>query len=600
MSVRASCNERSLYFPAPQRDRSTSRPKWLLTVAACAFALLATVAQAQQRPSKSNGVKPPPRLILQITVDQLRGDLPERYLKNMSEGGFRYLLSQGIWYANARHAHANTETIVGHTTLATGADPAAHGMVANVWFDRQSNKLTYNIEDPRYRLLTSGSDVNKATEIDPTQKVASVDGRSPAAILVSTFGDELAGYTAGQARVFGVSVKDRGAVPMAGHAGKAFWFSKAAGSFVTSSYYYDRYPAWVDAWNERKLVNAYAGKAWELMIDKSQYLFGKADDQPWEIDLAGFGRVLPHRYGPGDDKYFTTRLTLSPAGDDLTLSFAKSLIEAEHLGQQEVTDYRSISFSSTDYVGHVFGPSSLEAEDNLLRLDRTLAALFAFVDKRVGLDNVLIVLSADHGAPEAPGYLESLGIPGRYITPGKWDEVPGIFALKRKLGIDGSLIDTYQHPYVYLNRTAIEAKGLDLAAVEDAVVDELMKLDGVALAVSKTALRKGNLPDTPIIRSILRNFSPRRSGDIYVVFEPQSFINEFDGLIVASTHGSPWTYDNFVPIVVAGNGIKAARVYRPIETVDVAPTLSAVVGAKPPSGSRGRLLEEVLNDLSSD
>jgi hypothetical protein len=161
----------------------------------------------------------------------------------MGEGGFRYLMNNGIWYADAHHAHANTETIVGHTTLATGADPAVHGMIGNVWLDRQTGKLTYNIEDPKYRILTPGADVNKATEIDPTQKVASTEGRSPNAILGSTFGDELAIYTAGRAKIFGVSIKDRGAVSMAGHAGKAFWFSKASGEFVTSSYYYDRYPA---------------------------------------------------------------------------------------------------------------------------------------------------------------------------------------------------------------------------------------------------------------------------------------------------------------------------------------------------------------------
>jgi hypothetical protein len=201
--------------------------------------------------------------------------------------------------------------------------------------------------------------VSKATEIDPTQKVASTDGRSPAAILVSTFSDELAIHTAGRAKIFGVSVKDRGAVPMAGHAGKAFWFSKASGEFVTSSYYYDRNPAWVDAWNREKLLNTYAGKSWELIRDKSTYLFGSSDDQPWEIDFLGYGRIFPHPYGPANGRFFTTRLILSPAGDDLTLSFAKALIEAEHIGQDEVTDYLSISFSSTDYVGHRFGPSSL-------------------------------------------------------------------------------------------------------------------------------------------------------------------------------------------------------------------------------------------------
>ena len=176
---------------------------------------------------------------------------PERFLKNMGEGGYRYLLDKGVWYADAHHAHANTETVVGHVTLATGADPASHGMVANVWFDRQTNTLVYNIEDPTYRILTAGADVDKATEVDPTQKVASTDGRSPAAIMGSTLADELIIHTAGRAKVFAVSVKDQGAVAMAGHAGKAFWFSKSSGEFVTSSYYYKRYPAWVDEWNKK-------------------------------------------------------------------------------------------------------------------------------------------------------------------------------------------------------------------------------------------------------------------------------------------------------------------------------------------------------------
>jgi predicted AlkP superfamily pyrophosphatase or phosphodiesterase len=560
-----------------------------------AMALITTIARAAEPlPPKGGAVEPTPRLVLQITVDQLRGDLPGRFVKNMGEGGFRYLMNQGVWYANAHHAHANTETIVGHSTLATGADPATHGMIGNVWLDRQTGKLIYNIEDPRYRILTPGADVNKATEIDPTQKVASTDGRSPAAILGSTFSDELAIHTAGRAKIFGVSIKDRGAVSMAGHAGKAFWFSKASGEFVTSSYYYDRYPSWVDKWNQQKLPNAYSDKSWELLHDKSSYMFGDADNKPWEIDFAGYGRVFPHPYGPATGKYFTTRLTLSPAGDDLTLDFAKTLIDAEQLGQHEVADYLSISFSSTDYVGHLFGPSSLEAEDNLLRLDRTLADLFAYVDKRVGLKNVLIVLSADHGAPEAPAYLNTFGIEAKYVTPEKWDKEPAIEALKQKFGIGKELIQSYRQPYVYLNREIIRKKGLDQGVVEKAVVEELMKFEGVALAVSSTALSAGNLPNTPLVQSVLRNFNPQRSGDIFVVFQQHSFINDFDGMTVAVTHGSPWRYDTFVPVVFAGGKLTGQRVYRPIETVDVAPTLAAIVGAKPPSGSRSGPLLEVL------
>jgi len=232
--------------------------------------ILISVALALVFPYTSGAAEVPPtmpRLVLQITVDQLRGDLPGRYLAKMGSGGFRYLLENGVVYKNAHHAHSNTETIVGHATLATGAHPSVHGLVGNVWFDRISGKLTYNIEDARYPLLSVGAGVDKSTEIDSTQKVASTDGRSPAAILVSTFSDMLAVHTAGQAKVFGVSVKDRGAVSMAGHAGKAFWFSKATGEFVTSRFYYDKYPEWVASFNASKPAMRYADTSWKLLLE---------------------------------------------------------------------------------------------------------------------------------------------------------------------------------------------------------------------------------------------------------------------------------------------------------------------------------------------
>jgi len=182
-----------------------------------------------------------PKLILQITVDQLRGDMPTKFMKNMGDGGFRYLKEKGIWYTNAHYGHSNTETVVGHTTLATGADPAVHGMISNVWFDREAKRLVYNIEDSRYHILSSNADIDEETELDASQKLASTDGRSPANIMVTTFSDELAQTTNRKAKIFGVSVKDRGAVTLAGHAGKAFWFSKKSGEFITSSFFYDKY-----------------------------------------------------------------------------------------------------------------------------------------------------------------------------------------------------------------------------------------------------------------------------------------------------------------------------------------------------------------------
>ncbi len=536
-----------------------------------------------------------PRLILQVTVDGLRGDLHRRFADVLVEGGFRYLAKNGIDYANAHYLHANTETIVGHTSLATGTVPAAHGMVANVWFDREQDRLAYNIEDPDYRLLTAGADVDQKTEIDHTQKTARSDGRSPENILTSTFSDELAVHFGGQSKVFAVSIKDRGAVSMAGHAGKAFWFSKKSGQFVTSSYYYDRYPEWVDAWNARKPAAAYSGKAWRLTHEPSRYMFGDADDRDYETDIARFGRTFPHWYGELGDKYFATKLTLSPAGDELTLDFTKTLMEKEQLGQDAVPDYLAISFSSTDYVGHIFGASSLEIEDNLVRLDRTLADLFAYVDEKVGLANTLIVLSADHGQPEVPGHLHIRGFrKAHYFDTKGLDKAPAIAALKDQFGLGEELIEAYFHPYLYLNHELIDTKGLDRAAVEQAVVAELRKFEGVAYAVSSSALRTDTLPDTLLTRSVLRNFHAKRSGDIYLVFEPNVFINDFDGLIVASTHGSPWRYDTYVPVIFAGNGLPTARVDRAVTPYDIAPTLSAYLGVKPPSGAVGAVLPEVL------
>ncbi len=557
-------------------------------LAAAAFALLLTTGlPAVEAASR-------PKLILQITVDQLRADLPTRYYERLGKGGFKYLWEKGIVFTNAHHAHANTETIVGHATLATGAHPSAHGMVGNLWFDRETGFTTYNVEDGNHRLLTEAADVDDATEIDPTQRAARSEGRSPAAILVTTFADELRSNTNGRAKAVGVSVKDRGAISMAGHSGTAYWFSKATGGFVTSTYYLDRYPDWVADFNAAGPAGAYAGTAWELMGDRGSYLFGDADDRPWETDVAGFGRVFPHAFGDGTSPYFTTWLTLSPAGDRLVLDFAKRALVEESLGEDGVTDYLSISFSSTDYVGHVFGPSSLEAEDNILQLDRVLAELFAFVDDQVGLEATLIVLSADHGGPDTPGYLNGLGVPGGYVDPDTWDTASAIDRIKERFGIEGELIETYAHPYLYLSRDVTGNRSIDRAALESAVAEELARLPGIELAVPSTALRSGAVPDTEIYRRVLRNFHPKRSGDIFIVFEPNWFVNDFDGLTVASTHGSPWNYDTHVPIVFAGARLRPKRIDRGVRTVDIAPTLSTFMGIKAPSGSIGDPLVEVL------
>jgi len=551
--------------------------------------LPAANANSQNNPAKS------PKLILQITIDQLRGDMPGTVYERWGKGGFRYLYEKGIVYENAHHRHANTETVVGHATLATGADPADHGMVGNLWFDRELNRAVYNIEDDRYRLVGEGGGVDKGSEIDPTQKLAGTEGRSPAMMLTTTFSDELALRTNGKAKIFGVSVKDRGAVTMAGHAGKAFWFSKAKGEFVTSTYYYDAYPQWVNEWNQKKVPLTYADTNWDLMHDKSTYTYGNFDDMPYETNLPGYGVVFPHPFGKADGKLFTTLLTISPAGDELCLKFAQELVVKEALGQDGVTDYLSISFSSTDYVGHFFGPSSLESEENLLRLDKTLSELFAFIDKQVGLQNTLIVLSADHGAAAVPAQLNEFGIDAQYFVADSLDKEKAIEKIKSKYGVAQELISGFNHPYVNLNHDIIQEYKLDVNEVSRAIAEELVKFKGVAYAVPSIDLVEGKIPDTRLYQQILRNFNPKRSGDIYLVLEPHWFVNDFDGSTVASTHGSPWRYDTFVPIIFAGNGLAAKNIFREVQTVDIALTLSKYIKIKAPSGATGVPLAEVLD-----
>ena len=529
-----------------------------------------------------------PKLVLQITVDQLRGDLPMRFMERFGEGGFRYLLKKGIHYKNANYQHANTETAVGHATLATGADPSRHGIIANDWIDQETGEFVYNVEDDRHHIIGSKPKPHK--------------GVSPRNLLVTTIGDELVVDNGGRSRVLSVSVKDRGAILPGGHVGKAFWYSASSGRFVTSTYYYDDYPEWMKQWNATKPADRYKGKNWELLHDRSSYIAGDIDDRDFEAAFAQLGRTFPHALGDGSKKYFYLTLTLTPIGDELTLDFAKTLIENEKVGQGEATDYLAISFSSTDYIGHLFGPSSLETEDNILRLDRVLAELFQYVDKKVGLKNTLIVLSADHGAPEAPEYMARHGLEtGRFPLDWFKEGSPLLDALKKKFGRD-DLVAVHSHPYLYLNLKAIEEAKLDVEEVERFVADEMMKVDGIAYAMTRSDLLAGRITESPIQNQIRRSFHPERSGNIHMVPEHYWFLHSSEeaekmGIEhIAAIHGSPWKYDTYVPIFFAGNGISAQTVSRPVGPHDIAATIAAYLEIKPPSGSVGNPLVEVLGE----
>jgi len=545
------------------------------------IALLVLLSSASPTPAANS-----PRLVLQITVDQLRGDLPGRFANRLPDGGFRYLMEKGTWYMDAHYLHANTETAAGHASLATGADPSRHGIVANDWIDQKTGEFVYNTEDKRHHII--GKDP-KAHE-----------GVSPLKLLASTISDELLVHNGGRSRAFSVSVKDRGAILPGGHAGKAFWFSKSNGAFVTSTYYYDDYPEWVKEWNGAKPADAFKDKTWDLLHDQDSYIFGEMDDRPYEADLKPLGRVFPHSLG-GDTKYFYLILTLTPIGDELTLDFAKALIKNEKLGQNAhgVPDYLQISFSSTDYIGHLFGPSSLETEDNILRLDRTLADLFKFIDAKIGLDQTLIVLTGDHGAPEAPEYMAEQGLStGRFAFDWFKNEGPLTESLQKKFG-RSDFIAGHSHPYLYLNLDAIASAGLNVADVERFVADELIKIPGIAYAQTRSDLLAGRITESPVQNQIRRSFHPTRSGNIHIVPEQYWFLHSTEeaekmGIeSIAAIHGSPWAYDTYVPIFFAGSKVPAQIIRRRVSPIDIAPTITSYLGVKPPSGSVGTVLWEI-------
>lgn len=551
---------------------------------ACAVSLCAIGTAASAYAQNSTQFK----LVLQITVDGLRGDLLDRYGDRFTAGGFRSLLERGVVFTNAHYSHANTETIVGHTTLATGAHPSEHGMVGNVIYDARNSRLAYSMEDADSPMLPT-REVDKAgAQVDPAQKRSGSQGRSPVNILVSTISNELSVFYAGKPKVFGVSGKDRSAIAMAGHVGKAFWYSTNTGDFQTSAYYYNAYPDWVRKWNEKRQAEKLSGQAWKLRNERPEYIFGFMDNRPFEADLGGYGRTFPHPFGKADDPLFFTRVLVSPEGDRLTADFAKALITAEGLGTDDVPDYLSVSFSGVDAVNHFFGPSSLENEEVVLELDRTLADFLAFVDKTVGLDNTLIVLSADHGMPEAPEVLAEKGMNVGRLDPEKVVEVAKDVA-KQEFGLEGA-VRAFFRPYLYLDSKAISAKGLDQEKVEQVLAAALQRVSGIGKAVSMRALPK--LSGTPVLDMIRKNHHPLRSGDIYVAQAPYWFLQE--GGALAVMHGSPWRYDTHVPIIFAGAGITGQTVHRHVRPVDVAPTIAKLLGIKEPSSASGTVLVEVL------
>jgi predicted AlkP superfamily pyrophosphatase or phosphodiesterase len=524
----------------------------------------------------------------------------DRYSRGYTANGFNYLLENGVVYTDARQRHANTETVVGHTTLSTGTDPGIHGMVANNWRDNRT-KLEPSTEGHESQSFDVNTSYHYATRdvkypIIPIagEVYAETDGRSARDILVSTIGDEILLSSGSAAKVFGISAKDRAAIGSTGHAGTAFWFDDKALSFVTSEFYLESYPDWHGEWVKKNMALSYQNTAWTLLLDPSNYIYADRDDMIWETDYPNWTRFFPHNFGTSDFLLFPGFIRTSPAMDVITLDFAKALIDGENLGEDNITDYLAVSLNSVDYIGHAFGPSSLEAEDNLKQLDKQLDNFFAYLDAKIGLENVLIVLAADHGATEIPLFMNTVFREDAGLFDfANVEKRPSIVNLKSAHGITEQ-VSRYTHPFVYLDRQVLLEAGLDKADVTNLFASEISKMAGVTSTFTFEEIATGSMPRSDIALAVTRNFHPERAGDIYVILDPLWFVKDDSPAAGASQHGSPYAYDSHIPIMFAGPGIDHQVVSRRVEAIDVAPTIANYLSVKLPSGSIGKVLTEVL------
>lgn len=516
------------------------------------------IAHAAPQPPKK------PQLVLQITVDQLRGDLLSRYRNRFGQGGFRLLLERGVYYANAHYETANTLTCAGHAVLTTGADVGQHGIAANDWYDRDAGKQIYCVEDDRYPSIG-----------EPSKK-----GMSPARLTSSTVGDEMVIASGRRARAFAIAGKDRSSIVPGGHLGKAFWMSDITGGVSTSRYYFEALPPWVVAWNDRKSFTQYRGSGWTLKYPLNTYLNAARADNVFAHPKARMTRTFPHTLDLQDAE-LVKALRFTPFLDELTADFARELIAQEKLGKNGVTDYLSISFSATDYVGHSFGPNSVESEDNLLRLDVTLAGLFAFVDKTVGLANTVIVLSADHGAQDIPEELKAGGYEvERFGGEALRVQLSGV--LKQRFNSE-NLVASILPPNIYLDQKKIAAAHLDPLAVENALAEALRALPGIAYAFTRSDILAGRISHTAFTDKVYRAFHPTRSGDVFAISQAFWYFDD-EPEYYAATHGTPYAYDTYVPILMLAPGVKPAVVHEPAAPAQIAPTLASMLAIRPPSG----------------
>ncbi len=493
---------------------------------------------------------PKPKLIVHIAIDQFRYDYLPRFRADYT-GGLKRLLENGAVFANAHYEHFPTVTAIGHSAMLTGATPSLSGIVGNEWFDRESGKQVTSVSDDSAKLLGG-------------------EGRasSPRRLLVSTVGDELKMANHSQSKVIGVSSKDRAAILPAGRmANGAFWFNTENGNFVSSTFYFDALPDWVEKFNAGRAADQWTGKNWSSFDSKSAKPFATLGAKP-------------------DRGYFNT-LDRTPYSNELLVLFAEAAVEGEHLGADDVTDVLTISFSANDRVGHSLGPDAAEMRDISIQSDRTLGRLFEFLDQKVGRDNYMVTFTGDHGVAPMPEVMQERKMPGGRMPEGVvLNAIQS--ALSSKYGA-GDWVAGKSGPAPYLNYSLIEEKKLSHEEVEETAAEAVRAIPHIYRVYTRTQLRKGQLNDDIIDRRVRAGFHDERGSDLFIVSQPY-WLFEARG----TSHGTPYNYDSHVPIIFMGRGIKAGRYFEKVAVNDIAPTLTSIVDVETPSGSSGRVLYEMF------
>jgi predicted AlkP superfamily pyrophosphatase or phosphodiesterase len=490
-----------------------------------------------------------PKLVVLIVADQFRADYLTRFASEYS-AGFKQLLSKGAVFTNVHQDHFPTVTGVGHSVTMTGAVPAVSGIVNNEWYDRASGSLVTSVSDSSVKMLgAEGS-----------------EGASPRKLLVSTVGDQLKMSGVKSAKVVGISLKDRAAILPSGHiVDGAYWYDHNSGRFVSSTYYFQSLPAWVEAFNAKKVPDSYAGKVWATT----------GTGKPLALLASEPGRALY-------DGIYN-----SAFGNDLLEAFAEAAIDGEKLGQNGGTDILTMSFSSNDAVGHAKGPDSPEVHDICLRTDKAIGAFLEAVDKKVGLANTLVVFTADHGVSPVPEVNQQRNMLGGRL--GKTASQALDKALADKYG-QGHWVAASLGEIVYLDRAFIESRKLKLEDVQDTAATALMSVPHVERVFTSEDLRHGRYNQDPIALRVSKGFNERRGADLFLVFE--SFW--MDGGGTGTTHGMPFNYDSHVPLVFMGPGVKPGRYHSIAAVYNLAPTLATMLEIEPPSGAFGRVLDEMF------